>query len=341
MKTHSAQPALTRIIDSHTAGEPTRVVLTGGPDLGSGSMQERRQRFSADHDHWRRAIVNEPRGNDVLVGALPCAPQDPASACGVIFFNNVGFIGMCGHGTIGLVATLAYLGRLQPGQHAIETPVGLVQATLHADHSVTVANVPAYRHLRQLALDLPDGSRVHGDVAWGGNWFFLCHDHGVPVLASHVAILSARANLIAAALQAQGVTGAGGAMVDHVELLGQAQNPIETSVANSESEQHTVNPAHRGRSFVLCPGGAYDRSPCGTGTSAKLACLAADGALAPGQRWRQESVIGTEFIAHYEHAEALPGEPNCIHPFIHGRAHVTLDATVVFDPDDALTWGMA
>ena len=350
-------PRPTRIIDSHTAGEPTRLVLSGGPDLGGGSMQERRQRFSSDHDHWRRALVNEPRGNDVLVGALWCEPQDPSHAGGVIFFNNVGFIGMCGHGTIGLVATLAHLGRLQPGPHAIETPVGLVWATLHADRSVTVANVPAFRHRRQVALDLPDGSRVHGDVAWGGNWFFLCHDHGLPVQASHIAALSARAQLIAVTLQAQGVTGAAGAAIDHVELLGPALNPLPvpphatpraafgTELPSVESERHDVDANHRGRSFVLCPGGAYDRSPCGTGTSAKLACLAADGELAPGQRWRQESVIGTEFVGHYEWAAAAPGEPPhidpYIHPYIHGRAHVTLDATVVFDADDALTWGMA
>ena len=338
MNTLTTPPALTRIIDSHTAGEPTRLVVSGGPELGRGSMFERRQRFSAEHDHWRRAIVNEPRGNDVLVGALWSEPEDPAHACGVIFFNNVGFIGMCGHGTIGLVATLAHLGRLQPGQHAIETPVGLVQATLHPDRSVTVANVPAYRHATQLALDLPDGSRVHGDVAWGGNWFFLCHDHGVPVQASHIAALTAKSGLIVSALAAVGITGSGGAPVDHVELLGPAQNPIRALWSDEPSERHPVDPAHRGRSFVLCPGGAYDRSPCGTGTSAKLACLAADGALAPGQRWQQESVIGSEFTAHYT---PVQGQSGHIHPFIHGRAHVTLDATLVFDPQDPFAWGLA
>jgi 4-hydroxyproline epimerase len=321
-------PASTRIIDSHTGGEPTRLVVSGGPDLGSGSMQQRLQRFRAQHDHWRRALVNEPRGNDVLVGALLCEPQDPAHACGVIFFNNVGYLGMCGHGTIGLVATLAHLGRLAPGTHRIQTPVGTVQATLHADRSVTVANLPAYRHAAHVAVEVPGVGLMHGDVAWGGNWFFLCHDHGLELLPDHIAALTTRADALRRALAAQGVTGAGGAEIDHIELLGPAQSP---------PHEPGCDPALSGRSFVLCPGGAYDRSPCGTGTSAKLACLAADGVLAPGQIWHQESVIGSVFKGHYE--TAGPGQAGIL-PFIHGRAHVTLDATVVFDPEDPFAWGL-
>jgi 4-hydroxyproline epimerase len=324
---HTAVP--TRIIDSHTAGEPTRLVVSGGPALGSGSMAQRAQRFRTEHDHWRKALVNEPRGNDVLVGALLCAPQDPANACGVIFFNNVGLLGMCGHGTIGLVATLAYMGQLNVGTHRIETPVGTVQATLHADRSVTVANVPAYRHAHHVAVPLAGGQVVHGDVAWGGNWFFLCHDHGLALNSSNLAALSAFSETLRQALQAQGITGAGGAEIDHIELLGAAATP---------PTQAGRNPALSGRSFVMCPGGAYDRSPCGTGTSAKLACLAADGTLAPGQLWHQESVIGSVFTGHY--AAAPAGQPGIL-PFIHGRAHVTLDATVVFDPEDPFAWGLA
>ena len=320
MNTLTSTSAATRFIDSHTGGEPTRLVVSGGPDLGRGSMAERLARFRDQHDAWRRALVNEPRGNDVIVGALLCGPVDPANACGVIFFNNAGFIGMCGHGTIGLVATLAHLGRIGAGVHHIETPVGRVSATLHADGSVTVANVASYRHAAHLAVDMPGAGRVHGDVAWGGNWFFLCHDHGLPLLPNNVSALTARAMALRDALRAQGITGANGADIDHIELLGLAQDI-----------------AHQGRSFVLCPGGAYDRSPCGTGTSAKLACLAADGTLAPGEVWMQESVIGSVFAARYE---PLPGEPARIQPFITGRAHVTLDATVVFDPTDPFAWGL-
>jgi len=324
MSSDTAVP--TRIIDSHTAGEPTRVVVSGGPDLGGGDMALRRERFRAEHDAWRRALVNEPRGSDVIVGALLCTPADPASACGVIFFNNVGFIGMCGHGTIGVVATLAHLGRIGAGDHRIETPVGNVTATLQDDGTVTVANVASYRHATNVAVDVPDHGVVHGDVAWGGNWFFLCSDHGLPLEAARVGALTAFAARIRDSLSRQRVTGAGNAEIDHVELVGPP-----------------ADPANNARNFVLCPGGAYDRSPCGTGTSAKLACLAADGKLAPGEAWRQESVIGSVFTGRYSrpaqtHAD-LPA--NAVLPQIHGRAFVTLDALLVFDPADAFAWGLA
>lgn len=311
-----------RLIDSHTGGEPTRVLVSGGPDLGRGPITERLARLRGEHDHWRRALMNEPRGSDVLVGALLCEPHDANNDCGVIYFNNVGYIGMCGHGTIGLVATLAYLGRAAPGELRIETSVGPVRATLHDDGSVTVANVASYRNARQVAVDVPGHGRVHGDVAWGGNWFFLCDDHGLPVDSAHLRELTARSEAIKQALAAQGIRGAGGAEIDHIELLGPP--------ARAE---------HQGRSFVLCPGGAYDRSPCGTGTSAKLACLAADGKLAPGEVWHQESVIGSVFAAHYQ-APADGAPAGAVMPFIHGRAHITLDAQVVFDAQDPFTYGL-
>ena len=318
MKTPTPVP--TRIIDSHTGGEPTRLVVSGGPDLGSGSMAERLQRFRSENDAWRRALANEPRGNDVIVGALLTGPVNAGSHCGVIYFNNVGFIGMCGHGTIGLVASLAYLGRVQPGRHAIDTVVGTVMAELHADGGVTVANVPAYRHARQVAVQVPGHGLMHGDVAWGGNWFFLCHDHGLALNAAHIPQLQSLGERIRQALQAARITGVAGAEIDHIELLGPPQQP-----------------GHHGRSFVLCPGGAYDRSPCGTGTSAKLACLAAEGALGPGEVWHQESVIGSVFAAHY----LKPAEGgDRVLPFIHGHAHVTLDAQVVFDAKDPFAWGL-
>ena len=313
-----------RVIDSHTAGEPTRVLVSGGPDLGGGSMAERLARFRQSHDAWRSALVNEPRGSDVLVGALLCEAVDPAHACGVIFFNNVGYLGMCGHGTIGLIATLRYLGEIGPGVHTVETPVGNVTATLHDDGSVTVGNVPAYRWRQGIALTVPGHGVLHGDVAWGGNWFFLCDDHALDVHTGNLARLSALAEAIRVAMTEQGVTGEGGAAVDHIELL---------------SAPHDAK--HHGRSFVMCPGGAYDRSPCGTGTSAKLACLAADGLLRPQEPWHQESVIGSVFTGHYEAVVDEAAREGAVRPFIRGRAHVTLDARVVLEADDAYAWGLS
>jgi 4-hydroxyproline epimerase len=305
-----------QIVDSHTGGEPTRVVKGGFPDLGHGTMAERRERLARGHDAYRRATLLEPRGSEVLVGALLCAPQDAAHTAGVIFFNNTGYLGMCGHGTIGLVATLAHLGRIEPGEHVIETPVGDVRATLHDDGRVSVRNVPAFRLAADVAVTLPTGQVVTGDIAWGGNWFFLCADHGQAVRPERVGALTDYAAMLGEALHAQGHRGAGDAAIDHIELFADDD-------AGADS-----------RSFVLCPGRQYDRSPCGTGTSAKLACLAARGKLAPGQVWRQASVIGSVFEGWYEAA----GEQ--IVPTIRGQAFISAEATLLIDPADPFGWGL-
>jgi len=306
-----------RVVDSHTGGEPTRVVLEGGPDLGGGPLSERLRRFREEHDRYRSAIVNEPRGSDVLVGALLVPPEDAGCAAGVVFFNNVGYLGMCGHGTIGLVVTLRHLGRIAPGRHRIETPVGVVSAELHEDGRVSVENVPSYRVGRAVAVDVPGHGRVTGDVAWGGNWFFLVEDHGLAIAPEHIDTLTDFAWRVKKALASALITGAGGAEIDHVELFG-------PSAAGHDS-----------RSFVLCPGKAYDRSPCGTGTSAKLACLVADGKLAPGAVWRQESVIGSVF-----EGRVRPGEAGRVVPEITGTAHVTGEATLLLDERDPFCWGI-
>ncbi len=273
-----------RVIDSHTEGEPTRLVISGGPDLGTGSIAERLHIFQSKFDTFRSAVVNEPRGSDAVVGALLCEPVSPEAVAGVIFFNNVGFLGMCGHGTIGLVASLAYLNRLGPGTHRIETPVGDVSAaSLAEDGSISVANVHSYRYRTRVMIEVTGYGPVIGDVAYGGNWFFLVKHSDVVIAAHHIEQLTYYAKAIKAALVAQGITGRDGAEIDHIELFG----PPELPGANSKN-------------FVLCPGAAYDRSPCGTGLSAKLACLAAEAKLKPGAEWRQESVIGTLFKGKYE-----------------------------------------
>ena len=309
-----------RVVDSHTAGEPTRVVIEGGPDLGRGSVAQRLARFRTEFDYFRSGIVNEPRGSEVLVGALLCEPDDASCAAGVIFFNNVGCIGMCGHGTIGLVVTLAHVGRIGIGTHRIETPVGIVTAKLLDRARVTVSNVPSYRLASAVELHVPGYGEVIGDVAWGGNWFFLCEARGVAVSAGNTAALTAFAGHVRRALNDAGVRGANGAEVDHIEVFGPASKPDLNS-----------------RSFVLCPGLAYDRSPCGTGTSAKLACLAADGKLQPGEVWRQESVIGTTFEASFTVDE---NRRDGVLPHITGAAYVTGEATLIFDDADPLCWGI-
>ncbi|UHQ23355.1 proline racemase family protein [Lysobacter sp. 5GHs7-4] len=305
-------------IDTHTGGEPTRVVLSGLPDLGAGSLAEQRLAFAAQHDRWRSAIACEPRGSDAMVGALLLPPQYVYSVASVIFFNNVGTLGMCGHGTIGLVRTLAHLGRIGPGRHAIDTPVGTVVAQLHEDGLVSIDNVESYRHARDVELDVPGYGRVRGDVAWGGNWFYISRDCPIPLEVAQWRELTRYTEAIRHALEAASVRGADGAQIDHIELNGAARTPDADA-----------------RNFVLCPGLAYDRSPCGTGFSAKLACLAADGALAPGAVTRMESVLGSVFEGSYQ-----PADGGRIHPRISGRAHLMAQGRLLIEDDDPFAWGV-
>lgn len=305
-----------KVLDSHTGGEPTRLVLEGFPDLGNGSMAERLEILKNRFDHFRKAVILEPRGNDVLVGALLCSPTNPEATAGVIFFNNKGYLGMCGHGTIGLMTSLLHLQKVEAGEHLIETPVGDIRTTLHEDGSVSLKNVPAYRYRKAVSVDVPQLGRVTGDIAWGGNWFFLVNQHFLDIDLKNAAQLSDITLKIRAALKAAGITGANDEDIDHVELF------QSTPTANS-------------RSFVMCPGGAYDRSPCGTGTSAKVATLAEDDLLTEGDIWIQESVIGSQFQASYQR------EGEKIIPIIRGRAYISGENTLLLDPTDPFRYGIS
>lgn len=310
-------PTRVKVIDSHTGGEPTRVVISGGPDLGSGPLTERLERFRQTHDNFRSAVVNEPRGSDAMVGALLCTPYDNSCVAGVIFFNNVGYLGMCGHGTIGLIATLAHLGRVGAGVHKIETPVGVVEATLDENGSVSVANVPSYRLAADVGVDVPGYGRVTGDIAWGGNWFFLIGTHGQRVAYDNLESLTEFTSRVRDALGNAGITGANGQEIDHIELFARADAEGIDS-----------------RNFVLCPGKAYDRSPCGTGTSAKLACLFADGKLKEGQIWRQESIVGSVFEG------TITADREKLLPVIKGEAFITAEIDLILDTRDPFCFGI-
>jgi len=327
MNTHL--PRRISVIDSHTAGEPTRCVLPFTMNLGPGTIAERLEVVRTRYDDFRRAILCEPRGSDVLVGAYLLEPSDPSCVTGVIFFNNAGYLGMCGHGTIGVIITLAHIGQIEPGVHRIETPVGVVEAELCPDGQVTFRNVPAYRYRTGVAVEVPGYGTVTGEIAWGGNWFFLVKNHPFvltptapnPVLnIDQVDSLTAFTWAIRNALGEQGITGADGAEIDHIEIFSPA-----------------LEPANNSRNFVLCPGKAYDRSPCGTGTSAKLACLAADGTLQPGDTWRQEGILGTVFSGSYQWENGNSGP---ILPTISGSASVTAESTLIFSQEDPFRLGV-
>jgi len=306
------------VVDSHTEGEPTRVVVRGGPDLGSSDLRTRANRLIGEFDAFRSGVICEPRGSEAVVGALLCQPVDASCTAGVIFFNDVGLLGMCGHGTIGLVTTLAHLGRIGSGHHRIETPVGTVSAELHSDGRVSVANVPSYRYRAAVQVDVPGCGVLTGDIAWAGNWFFLIGDHPFSVCIANRQQLVAAATATRLALIQQQVTGDDGGLIDHIEFFAPPQTPRGSS-----------------RNFVLCPGASFDRSPCGTGTSAKLACLFAEGRLKPGELWVQEGILGTSFEGRI--AGSADGR---IHPVITGRAWITAESTLRFDPRDPFAGGI-
>jgi 4-hydroxyproline epimerase len=320
-----------RILDTHTGGEPTRIVVHSPIDLGTGTMAERREIFRTEYDGYRRAIVCEPRGSDVMVGAILVPPVNPASVAGIIFFNNVGFLGMCGHGTIGVAIALAYLGhqkekpfswnpnlQLEGSIQQLDTPVGPVQFELLGQGKVRIQNVASYRYRTAVPVPLKDGRVVHGDIAWGGNWFFICEDHGCQVDLSHQGQLQRVSSEIRDALVQHGITGEHGQEVDHIELIG--------SPTSSMADR---------KNYVMCPGAAYDRSPCGTGTSAKIACLAADGKLGPRVVYRQESIVGSIFEASYE-----PAAEGRIKPAIVGSAFVNAEAELILNPNDPFCMGI-
>ncbi len=299
-----------RAIDSHTGGEPTRVVLAESLGLQGDSLAQMGADFSTRFDHYRAGFVCEPRGSDIVVGAL-LVPGVRAEF-GVIFFNNIGLLGMCGHGTIGLARTLLHLGHWKPGFQQIDTPVGVVDLEVAADGTTTFQNVECF--LVQEGLEVSAQGRTYrGDIAWGGNAFFLCDNHGLDITVKNVPALMATADAIQETLNNYGEVE--GRPVDHIELIGSG-----------------TEGAHA-RNFVRCPGGAYDRSPCGTGTSAKVATLASKGQLAPGEVWRQQSVTGSIFEAWYTE------EGPVIRPFIRATAYLTAESDLLFEPNDPLRHG--
>ena len=308
------------VIDSHTEGEPTRVVLSGGPDLGEGSLAEKAQRLATEHQDFYRSLVVEPYGQEAMVGALLVEPSDPSCVTGVIYFDAAAVIGMCGHGTIGLAATLAHLGRIDVGTHKIETPVGIVEITLQDKNTVRVQNIESHRYQKGVELDVPEVGKVVGDIAYGGNWFFIVNNSPTKVEPNNIRQLTEYAIKVRECLYEQGVEGEKGGVIDHIIFYG----PALTTQGHS-------------RNFVLCPDDAYDRSPCGTGSSARLACLAADQRLAPNEKIYQESIIGSGYTLSYQTGTSQ----GKVIPSITGQAFVTREAKMMINTNDPLRHGVS
>jgi 4-hydroxyproline epimerase len=306
------------VIDSHTGGEPTRVILDGGPDLGSGPLAERAARLASEYREFYRSVILEPRGQVAMVCALLVPPVDPSCVTGVIYFDAEAVLGMCGHGTIGLAATLFYMGRIGTGQHRIETPVGVVTVEVHDANTVTVTNIESRRTHQGVSVEIEGIGTVTGDIAYGGNCFFLVDPSPIPVTSSNIRQLTDVTVAVREALIAKGLGCQPGMPVDHVIFYG----PAETSDGQS-------------RNFVLCPDDAYDRSPCGTGCSARLACLAADGKLAEGEEIVQESIIGSTYRLSYR-----KGPTGGVIPSITGKAYVMAESKLIFLPQDPFREGI-
>ncbi|MGE9271204.1 MAG: proline racemase family protein [Verrucomicrobiales bacterium] len=307
------------VIDSHTGGEVTRVVVGSGSVSLSGDAVAVRETLKNDHDWIRTLCVTEPRGFEAMVGAYLFPPSDETCVTGVVFFNNVGYLHGCIHGTIGVVETLAYLGRIDSGEYRIETPAGVVTVRRGEDGTVKVANVESYRFRHGVEVEVPGHGMVTGDIAWGGNWFFLVEGYDFEISRRRVAELTRFTSAIREALGNQGVTGRDGAEIDHIELDGPPSDPTKAD----------------SRNFLLCPGMEYDRSPCGTGTSAKMACLAADGRLREGEVWRQAGILGTVF-----EGRIVPTRNGGIRPFLYGKAFITGKATLFVSPGDPFPNGI-
>ncbi len=307
------------VIDSHTGGEPTRVILDGGPDLGSGPLGERAQRLASEYESFYRSIMLEPRGQPAMVGALLVEPVDPGCVTGVIYFDADAVLGMCGHGTIGMAVTLAHLGRIGIGIHRIETPVGVVSIELSDPNTVTVTNVESRRVQRGISIKVDGLGTVTGDLAYGGNWFFIVDPSPIPVTTSNIRRLTDATIAVREAAIAAQICGESGEPVDHVIF-----------------QDTSPNKGMHSRNFVLCPDDTYDRSPCGTGSSARLACLAADDRLSPGEEIVQESVIGSPYRLSYQ-----PGHNGGVIPTIIGQAYVMAESKLIFAELDPFKNGIS
>lgn len=321
------------VLDTHTGGEITRVVFAADIGLDAISPAQQLEQLQGPLDWVRRALTREPRGSEYAVGAIVRPPLEVTQSGSIVFFNNVGYLGMCGHGLIGVVEALRYRQQILPGTCDYETPAGVVTATLQQDHQVRFTGVKSDCFRQNVAVTCDDGREVVGEIAYGGNWFFLTKDNAVA--SASIEALMRQSRLIRKALDRNEIRGADGALIDHIELYCPLTDRDADSAQKTAAQKTAVEKTAVGcRNFVLCPGGHYDRSPCGTGTSAKLACLAARGELEPQSDWIQESITGSRFVASY-----VP-EQGGVRPNIRGRAHVIAETTQIFDEADVLRYGL-
>ncbi|MCB0526438.1 MAG: 4-hydroxyproline epimerase [Saprospiraceae bacterium] len=321
-------------VDAHTCGNPVRLVAGGGPHLEGNNMSEKRQHFLQEFDWIRKGLMFEPRGHDMMSGSILYPPHDPANDSAVLFIETSGCLPMCGHGTIGTVTIAIEQGLINPkvpGQLRLETPAGLVEVLYHQEGKkvkwVRLTNVPAFLAAENIEVKCSDLGHLKVDVAYGGNFY---------------AIIDPQPNF-------------SGLQNYRAEQLITWSRSIRQLLNETHEFIHPENPTIKGLSHILWTGEpldsnstarnavfygdkAIDRSPCGTGTSARMAQWYAKGLLKPGDQFIHESIIGSKFIGRIEEETSVAGQP-AIRPSIEGWAIVTGFNTILFDDEDPYVEG--
>ncbi|HQN57712.1 MAG TPA: 4-hydroxyproline epimerase [Saprospiraceae bacterium] len=316
-------------VDAHTCGNPVRLVAGGGPALIGANMSEKRQHFLSEYDWIRKGLMFEPRGHDMMSGSILYPPHDPANDVAVLFIETSGCLPMCGHGTIGTITIAIEEGLIRPreaGKVRMETPAGLVFVTYHQEgkkvKSVKLINVPAYLDSEGLEAECPDLGMLRVDVAYGGNFYAI-----VDVQENFAGIEHYTADKLVAWARA---------LRRNINERYSFVHPKDDTIRGCSHILWTgkiLDPNSTARNAVFYGDKAIDRSPCGTGTSARMAQWYTKGLLKPGDRFVHESIIGSKFVGTIEEVTTVAGRP-AIRPGIEGWARIYGYNTISIDDED-------
>ena len=316
-------------IDAHTCGNPVRVVAGGGPFLKGKNMAEKRIDFLENHDWIRKGLMFEPRGHDIMSGSILYEPSDPQNDVGILFIETSGCLPMCGHGTIGTVTVMIekeLISPQTPGKLRIEVPVGLIEIEYKTENkkvkSVKLVNIPSYLDRENIKVEVPGLGEILLDVAYGGNFYGIIDPQkNYPGLDEFGVKEILRFSPIIRELVNKNYT---------------FEHPLDKRINGLSHIMwtgKTINPSSTGRNAVFYGDKAIDRSPCGTGTSARMAQWAAKGKLKMGEKFIHESIIGSTFIGKIEGYSHLSNKQAII-PSIEGWAKITGNNTIIIDDED-------
>ncbi|MAU16422.1 MAG: hydroxyproline-2-epimerase [Muricauda sp.] len=323
-------------VDAHTCGNPVRVVAGGGPNLVGRDMSEKRQHFLREYDWIRRGLMFEPRGHDMMSGSILLPPHDPENDFAILFIETSGCLPMCGHGTIGTITVAIEEGLIEPrvpGKVRMEAPAGLVEIAYGQTGKkvdwVKLVNVKSYLAAENLTIECPELGELTFDVAYGGNFYAIVDPQpnfsGVQdFTASQIIQFS---QVVRRAINDK-----------YPDLFVHPENPTIRDVSHMMWTGEPLDPSSSGRNAVFYGEKAIDRSPCGTGTSARMAQLYAKGKLKLGESFVHESFIGSTFVGKVEEETVLDGKLAIV-PSIQGWAQVTGYNNIIIDDDDPYAHG--